>query len=162
MRVREWARRGVAAPAVPARLCPSPLGVLPAAAPLGGLEHIRRPVARRQRIDLGDAQPLYPLLQSPAAPVRQAAAVSLSLVGDERAMPKLADALARESEAVTARTLETALARLEALPPPPLHVTLLGDFVLWRGEERVPENAWFRPTPSQHTDRSNRVRYSLK
>lgn len=94
---------------------------------------------------IGEWRYLLPLLQHEEAPVRGRAASMLARIGREEAMPALVSALGEERDPDTAGVLDRALLHLETQAPPPLRVQLMGEFVLWRGEERTPETAWPRP-----------------
>lgn len=87
--------------------------------------------------EIGQSQPLLPLLRHPSAETRRRAADLLAQIGAEDAMPALAAAVAAESDKATKAALQTALETLELLPPPPLYVRLMGDFGLQRGGGRI-------------------------
>jgi DNA-binding SARP family transcriptional activator len=95
--------------------------------------------------EIGNPEPVLPLLAHQNPTVRIHAAQALAAIGREEAMPALADALAAEGDQQATASLETALAHLESQPPPPLKVKLMGDFALWRGGQPVPVEAWQRP-----------------
>jgi DNA-binding SARP family transcriptional activator len=58
-------------------------------------------------------------------------------------MPALAAALAVETDPAAASALEAALVALEQAPPPTLHVRLMGEFSVRRGERDLTD--WHRP-----------------
>ncbi len=104
---------------------------------------VDRAVAALQEIDRPDT--VARLFRHPEPGARARAARVLATMGHETSMPLLAEALAAEQDPETASSLEAALAHLESRPPPPLRVRLMGTFALWRGGERIPEQAWPRP-----------------
>ncbi|MCS7088188.1 MAG: hypothetical protein NZL91_05805 [Thermoflexales bacterium] len=84
------------------------------------------------------------LLQSPIAVIRQTTAQALANAQDERAMPLLYRAWKHEKLPEVRTALERSLQELESATPPPLYIQLMGEFAVWRGEERIAE--WPRPT----------------
>jgi len=94
---------------------------------------------------IGNPEPVLSLLAHQEPRVRVRAAQATAAIGCEEAMPALTAALAAEGDKKVAAALKKALAHLQSRPPPPLKVKLLGDFVLRRGEQPVPDEAWQRP-----------------
>ncbi|WP_245860446.1 BTAD domain-containing putative transcriptional regulator [Candidatus Chloroploca asiatica] len=94
---------------------------------------------------IGQSGPLFPLLHHANAVIRHRTAEVLMQLGDEQAMPTLTTAIAAETDNAVKKTLERALETLEALPPPPLQIRLLGDFSLQRGEQHYRTDAFPRP-----------------
>lgn len=97
---------------------------------------------------LGRLRPLaalQALLRHPQARVRCAAAQALAATGEEAAMPILHEALPRERHPAVRRALASALHALEAFPPPPLEIRLLGRFEVRRAGRLLPESVWPRP-----------------
>lgn len=77
--------------------------------------------------------------------MRARAARVLGEIGEPRAIPALAGALEGERDAVPRAAMEASLARIESLPPPPLHVRLMGAFRLTRAGEVVSPEDFQRP-----------------
>ena len=92
---------------------------------------------------LGRPEPLLPLLADADAGPRVRAARALAALDVEEAMPALAGALAAETDPAAAGALEAALVALEHSPPPTLHVRLMGEFSVRRGERDLTD--WHRP-----------------
>ena len=109
---------------------------------VAGIDVDKAAAALRQ---IGQYEPLLPLLQHPQAIARRRVAAILSHIGDERAMVGLTAVLATETDPATRQAIETALIHLENQPPPPLTIRLMGDFSLQRGDEIIPAHAWHRP-----------------
>ena len=95
--------------------------------------------------EIGQSRPLLPLLEHPAARPRRRAAGLLAQMGHEEAMPALVTAVAAETDIAAKKALQTALETLEALPPPPLYVRLMGDFSLQRGDQIYRTEDFHRP-----------------
>ncbi|MBK8986617.1 MAG: winged helix-turn-helix domain-containing protein [Chloroflexi bacterium] len=107
-----------------------------------GLEPARTDAALRQ---IGQSSSLLPLLRYQDGFVRGRAATLLAQIGQEEAMPALATAVAAETNKEIKKGLHTALTRLESLPPPPLHLCLMGDFRAQRGEDALRAEDFHRP-----------------
>lgn len=107
-----------------------------------GLEPARTDAALQE---IGRVGPLLPLLRHEDGAVRRRAANLLARIGAEEAMPALATAVAAEPDKGIKKELQIALETLEALPPPPLHVRLMGDFSLQRGEQIYRAGDFHRP-----------------
>ncbi len=107
-----------------------------------GVEEARADAALAE---IGQSQPLHPLLQHPDPLVRTRVAHALVAVGHEATMPVLVRHLQSEQNADAKAALARALTALERQPPPPLTVQLLGGFRLLRGDEPVADDAWPRP-----------------
>lgn len=112
---------------------------------IGLVEEIDLAGATAVLTQIGQYEPLLPLLKHPKSPVRRRAAAILAQIGDERAMVGLTAVYATENHQPTRQAIETALIHLENQPPPPLTIRLMGDFSLKRGDEIIPANAWHRP-----------------
>ncbi|MBI5567611.1 MAG: hypothetical protein HY870_22120 [Chloroflexi bacterium] len=95
--------------------------------------------------ETGSIEMIAPLLMHADSTVRARAARTLAAIGREETMPFLAEALEREKEANAARIIEAALIALEQSMPPPLRVTLLGEFGLSRGDHSIEAGDWPRP-----------------
>ncbi|MBI1295609.1 hypothetical protein GC175_11710 [bacterium] len=95
--------------------------------------------------EIGQSAPLLPLLDHPREDVRSQAAILLAQIGHEQAMPRLAAAIATESDRSTQKVMQRALDNLESLPPPPLCVQVMGEFRLQRGERRYRTGDFHRP-----------------
>ncbi|WP_297715117.1 BTAD domain-containing putative transcriptional regulator [Thermoflexus sp.] len=97
---------------------------------------------------LGTLRPLPQLERSlghPKPAVRIRAAQAMAATGDERAMPLLFRAMGRERHPEVRQVLRASVQALEALPPPPLEIRLMGGFEARRGGQPIPESAWPRP-----------------
>lgn len=98
--------------------------------------------------ELGRITPISDLLiaRSLDDPSRQRRLImALAAIGKEEAIPLL-DELAQSGwEKSVAVAIDQALKHLEALPPPTLHVKLLGAFALQRGDAPVADETWQRP-----------------
>lgn len=97
---------------------------------------------------LGELRPFSLLEQAlyhRKASVRIRAARALAATEDERAMPPLYHALKTERDPQVRPHLAKSLQMLEALPPPPLEIQLMGVFEARRGGQPIPESAWPRP-----------------
>jgi ATP/maltotriose-dependent transcriptional regulator MalT/DNA-binding SARP family transcriptional activator len=101
--------------------------------------------ARAALAEIGRVEPVLPLLTHKSPEVVRRAAAVVAEIGDERAMPELAEALHASRSSQTTRVLKATRERLEQSPPPSLRVRVMGEFALWRDEVRVPEEAWSRP-----------------
>lgn len=112
---------------------------------IGLVEEIDVDRATAVLTQIGQYDPLLPLLKHEKPAVRQRAATILAQIGDERAMVGLTAVHADEKHPTTRQAIETALIHLENQPPPPLTIRLMGDFSLQRGDEIIPANAWHRP-----------------
>lgn len=88
---------------------------------------------------------IAPLLGHAQPEVRQRAAELLAHMGKEEALPLLAEAIKEERERATCAVLKSALAHLESLPPPPMQITLLGNFQVVRGGRLLGDEVWTRP-----------------
>ncbi|MFO7681185.1 MAG: BTAD domain-containing putative transcriptional regulator [Chloroflexota bacterium] len=95
--------------------------------------------------EIGQVGPLLPLLQHGTSATRSRAASLLARIGAEETMPALAEAVFAEADKPTKATLQSALHRLESLPPPPLHIWLMGDFRLERGDRLYQTEDFHRP-----------------
>lgn len=87
--------------------------------------------------------PAEHLAQCDGWQIRVAHLVAASQV--EAAIPALQTALTLATDTAVIAALEQALTTLESQPPPPLAVTLLGDFQVMRAGETLPDTAWTRP-----------------
>ena len=96
-------------------------------------------------IQIGQIEPLLPLLAHQQTAVRRQTAHILAEIGDERAMVALTAVLSKEKDQPTKTTFERAIQQLERQPPPPLKIKLMGNFVMWRGNEPIQEESWHRP-----------------
>lgn len=85
----------------------------------------------------GLIKPLLPLLQHESNDLRQQSAHILAQIGDEGAMGPVYEAIRAEKDKATKRQLEDALAQLEKEVPPPVHIDLMGTFVVRRGDEII-------------------------
>jgi DNA-binding SARP family transcriptional activator/DNA polymerase III delta prime subunit len=94
---------------------------------------------------LNQPELLYPLLAHKQTAVRQRAGRILGEMGSEAAMPHLSQAIEREKDKGMKAGLTAVLAHLESLPPPSLHVQLMGDFRLTRDGRVIPDSDWPRP-----------------
>lgn len=97
---------------------------------------------------LGELRPFSLLersLHHRKASVRIQAARALAATKDEQAMPPLHHALKTERDPRVRQQLAESLHTLEALPPPPLEIRLMGVFEVRRGGLSIPESAWPRP-----------------
>ncbi|MBV7334163.1 hypothetical protein KFU94_39205 [Chloroflexi bacterium TSY] len=92
-------------------------------------------------VAIGQIEPLVPLLERDEDVVVERTAGVLAQIGNERAMPPLADALTRRPNP----SVEQALLSLEQTPPPPLHVQLMGNFRLQRNETVIEGEDFHRP-----------------
>lgn len=61
----------------------------------------------------------------------------------ETAFPLVASYM-RSRNAAIRHTTETLLQHLAKVPPPPLRVVTLGQFAVWKGRRRIPDQAWNR------------------
>ena len=95
--------------------------------------------------EIGQSAPLLPLLNHPHEDVRRQAAILLAQIGHEEAMPRLASAIAAEADRSTHKVMQSALDSLESLPPPPLSVRVMGEFLLQRGERIYRTGDFHRP-----------------
>ncbi len=66
-------------------------------------------------------------------------------IGDEATIPKLAHTLTQETNGSVRAQIESALEHLEALPPPMLRVTMMGEFAVQRGNQLLTADDWQRP-----------------
>ncbi|MBI1299691.1 hypothetical protein GC175_32605 [bacterium] len=98
---------------------------------------IKPDMAAHNLVAIGQIEPLLPLLQNTSPRVRQIATRILARIGDERTMDTLNTALSGELDAETKAVFEQALAMLEATPPPPIQIQLMGDFRVRRGDEII-------------------------
>jgi DNA-binding SARP family transcriptional activator len=94
---------------------------------------------------IGSIDAAVPLLKHAAGPVRARAAQALAAIGQEAAMIPLTEALSVEQDRGAAQAIEAALMALEQAAPPTLHVTLLGQFSLKRGDQPIGAGDWPRP-----------------
>jgi hypothetical protein len=85
--------------------------------------------------EVGQVGPLLPLLEHEDGAVRRRAASLLARIGAEETMPALATAVAAETDKAIKKGLQAALETLETLPPPPLHVRLMGALACNGGSE---------------------------
>jgi ATP/maltotriose-dependent transcriptional regulator MalT len=95
--------------------------------------------------EIGQSQPLLPLLRHPAARTRRRAAETLAQIGYEETMPALATAVAAEPDKATQAALQNALHKLESRPPPPLYIRLMGDFRMERSGRIYQTEDFHRP-----------------
>jgi DNA-binding SARP family transcriptional activator/uncharacterized membrane protein len=95
--------------------------------------------------EIGQIAPLTAMLQATEARVRRRAATVLGSLGIDAALAALAGALDRETDPSVRTALEQTISQLMQLPPPLLHVQLLGEFVVRRNDDVLPEEAWPRP-----------------
>jgi len=72
---------------------------------------------------------------------------TIAIVGDERAIPGLERF--RPSDPEVRQAQRWALDRLEALPPPVLEVTLMGELAVRRDGTLIDPDAWYRPSAYQ-------------
>jgi DNA-binding SARP family transcriptional activator len=112
---------------------------------IGLVENVDLDGATAVLTQIGQYEPLLPLLKHPKPPVRRRTAGILAQIGDERAMVGLTAVLADENHQATRQAIESAIVYLENRPPPPLTIRLMGDFSLKRGDEIIPAAAWHRP-----------------
>lgn len=85
------------------------------------------------------------LLEHAFSFVRQYATRLLATIGDETTISSLVTRLEREADAGVRIALEQALDALEQTPPPMLHISLLGEFQVVRGERLLEAQDWHRP-----------------
>jgi DNA-binding SARP family transcriptional activator len=71
--------------------------------------------------------------------------MALAAIGKEEAIPLLEELAQSGCDGSVAVAIDQALKHLEALPPPTLHVKLLGAFALQRGGAPVADETWQRP-----------------
>ncbi len=112
---------------------------------IGVIEGIFIEEANTALVALGQCEPLFPLLKANDPVIRERATTILANIGDERAMPPLATALAQEVNPQTHTIIQTVIETLETQPPPPLTIQLLGTFSLKRGADVILDEAWPRP-----------------
>ena len=96
-------------------------------------------------VEIGQIEPLLPLLDHQQTAVRQQTAHILAEIGDERAMVALTAVLSKEKDQPSKTTFERTIQQLEQQPPPPLKIKLMGNFAMWRGNEPIREESWHRP-----------------
>ncbi|MCC9078133.1 hypothetical protein FKZ61_018705 [Litorilinea aerophila] len=101
--------------------------------------------ARSALVRLGDPRPMTALLAHPRPQARVEGARLLATLGDETAIPTLLAASRRERNPQVRASLAQAVQQLQTLPPPPLTVTLMGQFSVLRGDTPIPPSAWPRP-----------------
>jgi len=104
------------------------------------VEAAQKALRRLERSDLPAA-----LLHDAQAEVRERTAQVLANLGDETSIPRLAEALGTEPDPRVRAEMEAALVRLEAVPPPPLRVRLMGEFAARRGDKPIAPGSWQRP-----------------
>lgn len=96
-------------------------------------------------VEIGQIEPLLPLLRRASPDARRQIAATLARIGDERAMPELMNAIAQERETAVKQSLQQALRILEEQPPPPLRIKLMGIGCVWRGGMKLTSDAFHRP-----------------
>lgn len=101
------------------------------------VEGIEPNLAADTLVAIGVLDPLLPLLGGASPRVRRQTAQILARMGDERAMVALNAALGDEDDAATAAIFTQALATLEATPPPPMQIQLMGAFRVCRGDALI-------------------------
>lgn len=94
---------------------------------------------------IGRTDLLCALLQHPSPAVRCRALRVLAEMGNEATIPTLAERLTTEKDGTVRAALESTIEKLETLPPPTLHVTLLGEFSAQRGDTPITADYWQRP-----------------
>lgn len=98
--------------------------------------------------ELGRVRPVADFLTSLSVdePSRQRRLImALAAISKEEAIPFLEELAQSGCDGSIAVAVDQAFKRLEALPPPTLHVKLLGAFALQRGDAPVADEAWQRP-----------------
>ncbi|MEX1018523.1 MAG: BTAD domain-containing putative transcriptional regulator, partial [Litorilinea sp.] len=93
------------------------------------------------------------LLEHACAAVRCQTATLLAQLGQEQTLPALVACLERAidpaadptADSTVLRAVESAVQSLESAPPPPLQITLLGEFKVVRGDRLLVPDDWQRP-----------------
>ncbi len=86
------------------------------------------------------------LLNSSDSRVITRAVTAIRAIGDERAIPALTAALARQTDSPARSSLGRAVHVLQEASPPVITVQLMGAFSLKRGEAVIDDAAWQRPS----------------
>ena len=96
-------------------------------------------------VQIGQSEPLYPLLthRDPAARIR--VVKLLAELQNEQSIPIVDQHLSQEADPAVLSAFNATIERIEETPAPPLTIQLMGTFSLTRGEEGVPASAWQRP-----------------
>ncbi len=109
------------------------------------VENIQPETALAALAEIGRSDLLFEVLTHASSAVRGRAVAVIAAIGDEATIPRLAQALTQETDSSVRAQIERTLDHLEALPPPTLRVTLLGEFAVQRGKKTISADDWQRP-----------------